>query len=86
MKLLKVIGDRIAVQEDTGPKKKGNLFVPESSLSSRAMGTVVAISDTVTSIQVGDKVLFSKAVHDSLEHDGNPIKLVSINNVYAIVE
>lgn len=86
MKLLKVIGDRIAVQPLANPKS-GNLLLTDSHIESRNLGLVVLKSETLdSSIKEGDKVLYSKAVSDSLLHEGTEIQLVNINSIFAIVE
>ncbi len=62
------LGRRVVVERDPTLEKVGSIIIPEKARRKPQMGKVTAIGDAVTTLKVGDVVLFGK--HSALDVEG----------------
>jgi len=66
---------------------ESGILIPDTIEKERpTQGVVIAVSEKIKEIKVGDKVLFSKYGATELEVDGEEILIVGIEDVYAVVK
>lgn len=81
---LQPLGGRIIVSPLK--KEESSIIIPESVLRERPEeGTVVAISDEVTAVNVGDVVLFKKFSPDEVKSEGETYLILSVEDLLARV-
>ncbi len=65
---MKLFADRILIQPEIPQDeiRTSGLIIPAPSTQSLPTGEVIEVGDTVASVKIGDKVLFS--IHDGQKH------------------
>ncbi len=85
------VGERVLVkpftEEDLRKStKKLNFILPDSmSKEKSAQGKVLAVGET-KKVKVGDIVAFSKYGYDEVEHGGEELYLIKMENILAIIK
>lgn len=60
MTKFQAITNKIWVLPDQTEEKKGSIFLPESGKERKQTGLIVSIGDQVTTVKVGQRILFKK--------------------------
>ena len=87
---LRPLGDRVLVlpEKDT-EKTSGGIILPDSAKEAKAEGKVLAcgkgINDVPMQVKVGDKVIFGKYAGDEFIIDGVTHKILSENDILAVI-
>ena len=65
---MKPLGRRVLVEREPTLERYGSLIIPETARTKPQAGRVIAVGDQVTTVAVGDTVLFGK--HATLDVEG----------------
>lgn len=57
---MKPLGKRVVIEREVMGEKIGSIIIPEKSRHKPQVGRVTAVGDEVTSVKIGDTVLFGK--------------------------
>ncbi len=91
---MRLMYDRVAVEvEETKTETKSGLALPDSAQPKENIGKVVAVGDGLwqngvrcqMTVQVGDKVLFSKAQTFESELNGTKVLIMGEGSIIAIL-
>jgi len=93
---LKPLGDRVVIEHvEQNEKSTGGIFLPDTAKEKpqegmvRAVGTGRVLDNGTTlpmSVQVGDRVIYSKYSGSEIKIDGKELLIVSEKDVLAIVD
>ena len=84
---VKPLGERILVKrEEIEEKSTGGIILTESYQEKPNQGEVRAIGDDVTTVKVGDTVVFGKySGNDSLDVDEDTLLILELKDVKAVI-
>lgn len=84
---LRPLGDRvlIAISEEEAVSK-GGIILADIAKEEKAEGIVLGIGESVVELELGDRVIFGKYSGDELQRDGKKYRLVSEEDVLAVIE
>lgn len=83
--MIKAISDRVFIRLDKKQDKtEGGIILAEDYHSSRTVGTIESIGSEVTSVHVGDRVLFH--IWDELPTYDKDIVVVRENSILGVFE
>ncbi len=95
MPTLKPLGDKVVVQlMELEDKTASGLYLPDSAKKKPQEGKVIAVGNGRTldngeknklTVQVGDRVLFSKYGGNEVDVDGQEFTILDEDQIYAIV-
>ena len=84
---IKPLGKRVLIKkmEAEASTKSGIIL---SSMASETPGTakVVAVSDEVEEVKVGDVVYISKFAGNDIKHDGEEYTIIEVSSLLAVIE
>jgi len=89
---LKVLGDRVLVKPDAEEETRGGILLPDTAKEKPQRGTVVAVGEgrrldsgeiVPPSLQVGDRVIFSKYGGTEIEDADEDYLILSTSDIYA---
>ncbi len=67
--------------------KSGIILAPSMEDRERNdIGEVVAVSDSVTELEIGNQVIYSKYAGSTLKEDGQDYLIISIDDILAVKE
>lgn len=81
------LGKRILIQreEETNTTASG-IIIPDNAKEKPSYGTVVAVSEEVTSIKVGDTVVFGKYAGSELTLEGSVYLVIEQDDILGIMK
>jgi co-chaperonin GroES (HSP10) len=84
---LRPLGDQVVISVDEQEQKKSGIIIPDASQEHPRTGIVMFAGPDVTTVQVGDRVLFRYWDHmaTKLTYDGPPFVIMSSVGVVAVV-
>jgi len=84
---VKPLGERILVKrEEVEEKSTGGIILTESYQEKPNQGEVKAIGDDVTTVKVGDTVVFGRySGSDSLDVDDETLLILELKDVKAVI-
>ena len=84
---IKPLGERLLVlREEVEEKSSGGIILTESYQEKPNQGEVKAIGDDVTTVKVGDTIVFGKYSNsDTLEVDGEELLIMELKDVKAVI-
>lgn len=84
---VKPLGERILVKrEEIEEKSSGGILLTHSHQEKPNQGEVKAIGDDITTVKVGDTVVFGKySGNDSLDVDEDTLLILEIKDVKAVI-
>jgi len=84
---VKPLGERILVKrEETEEKSSGGILLTHAHQEKPNQGEVKAIGDDITTVKVGDTVVFGKySGNDSLDVDEDTLLILEIKDVKAVI-
>ncbi len=62
---MKPLGRRVVLEREVTTEKIGSIIIPEKYRHKAQEGRVIAVGDQVTTVKIGDRVLFGK--HSTLD-------------------
>jgi co-chaperonin GroES (HSP10) len=77
------IMDRVFIRLEQLATSKGGIILPETSINERNIGIVESVGEDVTSVKVGDKVLFH--VFDDLPTYDPDVVVVRENSLLGVI-
>ncbi|MFA6421789.1 MAG: co-chaperone GroES [Candidatus Buchananbacteria bacterium] len=88
---IKPIGYRVAVKPVKEEEiTKSGIILPDTVKEKKAEGSIIALGTgekvAGLGLAVGQKVLFSKYSGDDVEIDGEEIKIISCDDILAVIE
>lgn len=93
---VKPLSDRVLVEIlESEEKTKGGIILPDTAKKEKSEGKVVETGPGKTlesgkvqpmGVKKGDKVLFGKYSGDELEMDGKKYKIISSDDILAVIE
>lgn len=95
MKKIRPLGDRVLVKPIEGEEKlKSGIIIPDSAKEKPQEGKVVAVGSgkfvdgkrIPLDVKKGNTVLFSKYGGDEIKIDGEELKILTENDILAIIE
>jgi co-chaperonin GroES (HSP10) len=66
---MKPLGTRVVIEREVMGEKIGRIIIPEKARHKPQIGRVTQIGEQVTTVTVGDRVLFGK--HSTLDVEGH---------------
>jgi chaperonin GroES len=76
---------RVVVKQDAAEEKTASgLYIPDSAKEKPQTGTVVAISN-ITSLAVGEKVIYGKFTGTEVELDGENYLILKESDIFAVI-
>ena len=84
---LRPLGDRVLIaisEEET--VSKGGIILADIAKEEKAEGIVLGIGESVVELELGDRVIFGKYSGDEIQRDGKKYRLVSEEDVLAVIE
>ena len=84
---VKPIGERILVKrEEVEEKSSGGIILTQTVQEKPNQGEVKAIGDDVTTVKVGDTIVFGKySSNESLDVDGDTLLIMELKDVKAVI-
>jgi len=84
---VKPIGERLLVkQEQVEEKSSGGIILTQTVQEKPSQGEVRAIGEKVTSVEIGDTVVFSKyAGAEALDVDGELLIFIDLKDIKAVI-
>jgi co-chaperonin GroES (HSP10) len=83
---LKLKGRRVVVRAELPGEKIGSIVIPERYRQQPLVGEVVLVGDKVTSVQVGERVLFGSRAWSRFETLGFPHMLLKEEDLMVVIE
>lgn len=76
---------RVVVKQDAAEEKTASgLYIPDSAKEKPQTGIVVAISN-ITSLAVGEKVIYGKFTGTEVELDGENYLILKESDIFAVI-
>lgn len=86
-KMLRPLGKRVIIKRlEAEEKTASGIVLPSQAKEKPQMAEVIAVSNEVEDIKVGDKVVFKKYVGTEIKMDGEEVTICEIADILAIVE
>lgn len=82
--MVKAVMDRVFIRLDKQEKTEGGIIITETAEAPRIIGIVESVGDKVTSVKVGDKVLFH--VFDELPTYDPDVVVVREKSILGVFE
>lgn len=89
------LGDRVIIRPDKEEERRiGALILPSTGEREKPdTGTIVAVGEgrivdgklIGPSVQIGDRVIFSKYSYDELKLDGEELYIIKEDNIFAVI-
>jgi chaperonin GroES len=81
------LGKRVLVQRlDEATTTASGIIIPDNAKEKPSSGTVMAVSDKVNTIAVGDKVVFGKYSGSELTLDGKTYLVIATSDLLGIIK
>lgn len=85
--MLRPLGKRVIIKRlEAEEKTASGIVLPSQAKEKPQMAEVIAVSNEVEDIKVGDKVVFKKYVGTEIKMDGDEVTICEIADILAIVE
>ncbi|GAB6107705.1 co-chaperone GroES [Fusibacter bizertensis] len=85
--MLRPLGKRVIIKRlEAEEKTASGIVLPSQAKEKPQMAEVIAVSNEVEDIKVGDKVVFKKYVGTEIKMDGEEVTICEIADILAIVE
>ncbi len=85
--MLRPLGKRVIIKRlEAEEKTASGIVLPSQAKEKPQMAEVVAVSNEVEDIKVGDKVVFKKYVGTEVKVEGEELTICDIADVLAVVE
>ena len=83
----KPLNDRILIKPEPKKEKIGRILLPEEAKKESMEGTVVALGTAKNfEVSIGDKVIFNKYGSMDIDVEGNQYKLLTSDDILAIIK
>ena len=84
---VKPLGERLLVlREEVEEKSTGGILLTHSHQEKPNQGEVKAVGDDVTTVKVGDTIVFGKySSNESLDVDGDTLLIMELKDVKAVI-
>ena len=84
---IKPLGERLLVlREEAEEKSSGGILLTHSHQEKPNQGEVKAIGDDVTTVKVGNTIVFGKySSSDTLEVDGQELLIMELKDIKAVI-
>jgi len=84
---IKPLGERLLVlREEVEEKSSGGILLTHSHQEKPNQGEVKAIGDDVTTVKVGNTIVFGKySSSDTLEVDGQELLIMELKDIKAVI-
>jgi chaperonin GroES len=80
------LGERVLVKRKEEKATKTGILIPETTKEKPLEGTVVAVGEEVTNVNVGDSILFGKYSGSDIIVDGENYILLMIEDVSGVLD
>ena len=81
------LGKRVLVQRlDEATTTASGIIIPDNAKEKPSSGTVMAVSDKVNTVAVGDKVVFGKYSGSELTLDGKTYLVIATSDLLGIIK
>ena len=81
------LGKRVLVERlEEATTTASGIIIPDNAKEKPSSGTVVAVSDKVNTVAVGDKVVFGKYSGSELTLDGKTYLVIATSDLLGIVK
>ena len=81
------LGKRVLVERlEEATTTASGIIIPDNAKEKPSSGTVVAVSDKVNTVNVGDKVVFGKYSGSELTLDGKTYLVIATSDLLGIVK
>ncbi|MDH8678638.1 co-chaperone GroES [Fusibacter bizertensis] len=85
--MLRPLGKRVIIKRlEAEEKTASGIVLPSQAKEKPQMAEVIAVSNEVEDIKVGDKVVFKKYVGTDIKVEGDEVTICEIADILAIVE
>ncbi len=85
--MLRPLGKRVIIKRlEAEEKTASGIVLPSQAKEKPQFAEVIAVSNEVEDIKVGDKVVFKKYVGTEIKVDGDEVTICDIADILAIVE
>ena len=88
---LKPLDDRVVIEmkEELAEKNVGGIIIPDTAKEKPQIAEIIAVGtdeELQKLVKVGDRVIFAKYGGDEFDLEGKKIKIISRNDILAIIE
>jgi len=82
--MIQPLSDRILITDEKVEEKTASgLYIPDKAKQKTNFGIVQGIGSDVTTVQVGDKVVYDKYSGSEFEYEGQVVRLVRSDDIIA---
>lgn len=81
------LGKRVLVERiEEATTTASGIIIPDNAKEKPSSGTVVAVSDKVSTVEIGDRVVFGKYSGSEITLDGKTYLVISTGDLLGIVK
>ena len=84
--MIKAVDDKIIVEVMKPSKTSGGLILPSTSNEPQSYGKVISVGETITTISMGQIVVFHPKAGMDLVMDSRLIKVLKYGEIYGILK
>lgn len=86
MSVVKMLGKRVLIKLDEPTSQVGDFLLSKSTIKPSDKGTVVLVSEEITTVQKDDRVLVQRINGNSCIHDGVEHAIFMIDQLEAVID
>lgn len=83
---MRVCGRRVLIKRDPTPEKVGLIFIPDRAKKLPKGGIVAVVGEQVTTVKVGERVLFGAYAGVPIDVNGEPHLCIWDRDVIAVLD